>query len=178
MDNKMPFIIVVEGPDGAGKTTLIHHLTKDLGMERARRFSTSTGGPLDNIYELTVIDLNKPQQGKIYDRHPAISNAIYDRALDRPMDERFLSVNYQHLRAQFFARARLVLCMPPTKVIRRNLKVERQLPGVDENINEVIEGYRRISDEIAWGNWPGWAYIYDYTKPNAYQLLKENLCQI
>lgn len=182
---KAPFPLVVEGPDGAGKTTLIRQLQEDFHWKLAPRFSTSTGGPLDDIYHRTMSNMSKPTYG-IYDRHPVISEPIYALNLERPLDPGFMSIEYHRMRTRFFTGdpqmnipgARLILCLPPKRVIRKNLRAEVQLAGVEGNIGGLIQSYKDIGHHISAGRWPGWAYLYDYTKPHAYELLKENLCQI
>ena len=51
-------IIVLEGPDGAGKTTLRDKLSVGLGIDIGPRACTSTGGPIDNLYRWSVEDVN------------------------------------------------------------------------------------------------------------------------
>jgi hypothetical protein len=77
MSNKM---IVVEGPDGAGKTTLINDLTRDLN-----RTKFHTGGPKDRM-DLMMSMIHKIDLVKkdvIFDRVPYISDPIYCSIYDR-----------------------------------------------------------------------------------------------
>lgn len=77
-------LIIVEGPDGSGKSTLIEQLSKELGYPIFK-----SGGPKDpelmkdTLYQLGKLSL----KNEVYlcDRVPWISERIYGKALNRPM---------------------------------------------------------------------------------------------
>lgn len=70
-------MLIVEGPDGAGKTTLVTHLCDELGVEVRVRSSTSEHGPVDDLWEWVKADMASDPHWGIYDRHPLISETIY-----------------------------------------------------------------------------------------------------
>lgn len=87
-------VIVVEGPDGAGKSTLAQRLSKEMG-----RPLLHTGGPPASK-ELLLMKLEKidaAQNNVILDRTPHISDPIYAKAEGRPL---FLPVSSLHTRLQ------------------------------------------------------------------------------
>ena len=76
-------LIILEGPDGAGKSTLITRLVKDHGYAVYR-----SGGPKDEenmlrvVKEMAVLALD-PTTVYLCDRAPWISELIYSKALGR-----------------------------------------------------------------------------------------------
>jgi hypothetical protein len=69
-------MIILEGPDGAGKSTLAQHIHKVSGWPIVH-----TGGPLidraDFLDRVERLHLLKPQQAMIVDRTPFISDRVY-----------------------------------------------------------------------------------------------------
>lgn len=70
--------IIIEGPDGAGKTTLINYLSEKMGIP-----SKHSGGPSKYPGEVNARtrEFNADPTTLLYDRHPAISQNIYVQAL-------------------------------------------------------------------------------------------------
>jgi len=68
--------LIVEGPDNSGKSTLVAYLSKMLGMP-----VIEGKGPPKSIDEINQRVISYSQyKNVIFDRHPAISNPIYDIA--------------------------------------------------------------------------------------------------
>jgi adenylate kinase family enzyme len=72
--------IIVEGPDGAGKSTLAKELAEILGY----RYQT-TGGALDTPEALANKVEECMESGVVYDRHPLISDMVYKAALGKDL---------------------------------------------------------------------------------------------
>lgn len=76
-------LIILEGPDGAGKSTLITKLASDFGYQIYR-----SGGPKDAdnmkrvVKEMTSLALDKTTT-YLCDRAPWVSELIYSKALGR-----------------------------------------------------------------------------------------------
>lgn len=72
-------MIIIEGPDGAGKSTLIRSLRlADPTLKLAPRSCTSLAGPLSGDALITWLKKYGAMDGYIYDRHPCISGPVYD----------------------------------------------------------------------------------------------------
>lgn len=155
-------MIIVEGPDGAGKSTLVEQLREWYpSMMLAPRASSSgpEGGPVPDLYEWTHRDVhswpNRPLS--IYDRHPLISEYIYGPVIRGTIDPRFHGTGLHRYMSR---RALLVLCLPPLNVVRRSVSAERDMAGVAAHIDTIWTLYASLR-----ATWPDPLSVvrYDYT---------------
>lgn len=164
--------VIVEGPDGSGKDTLIGSLLELLHVHTLHeRASTSLGGPVPNLAAWVANDVRTMahQRPSIYNRHPLISELIYSRYRTDPAKRGFPSPEWSHMawrnamRKQASQHAIVVFCQPPYHVLRRTVLDQgpgAHMPGVYENILEIYTDY-------ATHLWPGINIRYDYTKDTA-----------
>lgn len=158
-------MIILEGPDGGGKTTLAKRLMADLDLPLHKRASDSLSGPVVDLYAWTVDDITTwhSQPLSLYDRHPLTSEHIYGphvRGQVRPGFE-MTNPGISRMRRYMRKHAVIVLCLPPLSVVRENVAGEiEQMPGVVENIEYIYESYRMMLHI-----WPLDSQIarYDYT---------------
>lgn len=156
--------IIIEGPDGAGKTTLLSDLQGHFPlMEQHPRFCTSTGGPVQNLAEEVFRDARVRPSHFIYDRHPVISDYVYNSAIPgRQFSPAFLTDAMGRVRNRVAHHSLTIWCLPPIATVRFNCRKDEeegnQMPGVLDNIERIYELYQmhRIM-------WPGRSVIYDYT---------------
>jgi len=148
-------IIVVEGVDGSGKTTLIDQLRQaSLG-----HFVTlSRSGPPKKWDEIRSV-LHWMERGSdmpttvIADRHPLISEPIYGRIL---RGRSFLdgphwsdSASKHHF---LDCIDRVIYCCPPDEVIHRYVGHHPQLKGVIPNLDKLIAAYHdQMNKLMEWG---------------------------
>lgn len=158
--------IIVEGPDGAGKTTFIQELQHHLpGMEIHPRFCTSRGGPVADLAEEVFRDVGTKPTHFIYDRHPVISEYIYSTAIPgRGIRDAFLGDTMGRIRNRVAHHSLTIWCLPPLLEVMRNVERNRadEMPGVVDNIARIYEQYQmhRLM-------WPGRSVTYDYTQSAA-----------
>jgi hypothetical protein len=169
--------VIVEGPDGAGKTRLVEYLSQTLDIPRAPKISDSLKG-------VTGIDLagyvdrdlsiwanyKSPDprignwsptkiESKLYDRYPLISEPIYGQHVRHKMADRFLTPWYHEAWERFLALDPLVIfCMPPYNVVCQHVTPERDMPGVWRNLDRLYTAYA-----IEALKYPGTKAVYDYT---------------
>lgn len=159
--------IIVEGPDGAGKTTLIAHLAHTLHMPIHEKASHSVEGPVNNLMGWVEKDravLNDPDRfsGYIYDRHPVISEPIYGYIVRGNLQVPFGDANFQELmRTVMYDTCVVVWCLPSLDVVARNVfsNTQNQMAGVTLKIGRVHQAYN-----TAYFRWRGVKTQYDYTR--------------
>lgn len=148
MSKKM---IILEGCDGTGKSTLAKALARDLKLPIAERVVTSENGPpsKSELIKWTYKELADPTP-KIYDRFPIYSEPIYARILKREVKIGPGMVRHFHETEVPL----LILCDPGFKAVEKNVHNEPQMPGVVNNLWAIYAQYRQL---------PFIDYIYDHT---------------
>jgi thymidylate kinase len=174
-------MIILEGPDGSGKTTLLDNLKRRYNVPVHPRFSTSVGGPLDNLSARVSRDMHiwDNNQCELFDRHPFISEFIYGPIIRGHVKDELDSLNMMALRAKFMREALIILCLPPVDVVKANVLYHPgdHMAGVEQNIIEIYEKYQQIQ----W-RWPNSINLvwYDYTMHDldyVYQRIEEHRAQ-
>lgn len=138
MSKKM---IILEGCDGTGKSTLARSLSMDLMLPVAERVVTSEGGPPSKhaLQKWMYRELADPTI-KIYDRFPIYSDPIYSAAMNRESHIGKGAIRHFHDTESPF----LVLCDPGLSTVRKNVLSEPQMPGVIQNLDWIYTQYRKL----------------------------------
>lgn len=131
-------IIVCEGPDNSGKTTVGQRLAKDLGgiflKTNVRPVTTKV---LREFVRLSI-EIEMSFGILVLDRHHAISEPIYGAILrghhDLDMIECTLSVSNLHA----------IYCRPPDEIVHKWSESNPQLEGVKEKIDQIIKRYDQV----------------------------------
>lgn len=157
-------IIIVEGVDLAGKTTLINRLSKDLNATVIKN-RLPTGR--EDVTAWVRLVQTVEDGFVICDRSPAISDPIYApiarRALPIVTQSEGLSI-LQSLRSNH--KLHVIHCDPGYAAILNNLKLDPVQPGwVTNNLTKLYRAYQ----EYPWGELP--TYIYDYQLKDSYGFL-------
>lgn len=168
-------MIVIEGPDGSGKTTLAKRLYKDLN-ERGRNVlmdERSRDVPKDAFQNAMDALANMmrwhhdPEQYRpiIYDRLMA-SELIYGQALRgkwvNGMNPRSVSAMFSMMA---FHAIPMILCQPPFSAVENNVKQSDQLDGVVNHIKQIYDMYDALFHSLyreKVGKVP-YIFNYDYT---------------
>lgn len=162
--------IIVEGPDGAGKTTLISHLRDALSLPVHPKASHSIDGPVETLGKWVnddlpnLITLVKHGEGPqfIYDRHPVISEPIYGSLVRGHIQYPFGEPSYINgIREVMYDTCIVVWCLPDLDTVARNVyaNARDQMPGVTFNIGKVHQAYM-----TAYFRWRGPKRQYDYRR--------------
>lgn len=138
-------LLIVEGPDGAGKTTLISSLRKKLSKPS---ISLRRGGrrlSRDGIrdFHLLISEINDFGlfNWVILDREPLLSESIYGSVIRRDLDAPSThEVIEAYKRLPPFI---MIYCMNPTKP-----DVEPQMEGVLESLGDLQREYDRLICKI------------------------------
>lgn len=160
--------IIVEGPDGSGKTTLIDKLSSALRMPLHKRASDSIKGPelstLD-VWVNTDVNLMHRAAPSIYDRHPLVSEPIYGPVCRGKVPGMFNQdwwVKTMTTRTAHYAL--LVMCLPPLDVCQEGMSSGPQMAGVEANYVNLYHSYQRAV-------WPGVQVRYDRTRSDIMSIL-------
>ena len=143
-------MIILEGPDGGGKTTLLNALTQATGLPMHARASDSLTGPVQDLFGWTVADLTtwNEQPLSLYDRHPLISEHIYGPYVRNNVRPGFELTNPAIAEMRKFLRkhAMVVICLPPYAVVEDNARSDDmgQMPGVLDNLRYIYDCYQMM----------------------------------
>lgn len=159
-------IIIVEGVDGSGKTTLIKNLREQT---KTYFWVASSSRRPQTVIQLrdAVHWLGQSSYLKlpvVCDRYPVISEEVYgpilrDGSLLNQLGQRELGDVTEFLS---FAVDRIIYCRPPFEAIKENLDKNKQMDGVLDKLPKLLKRYDDLMDSLRDDNI--FVYHYDYTK--------------
>lgn len=162
-------MIIVEGPDGSGKSTLVESLITHFELREGARGTTDR----KKLYTVTVKDTYlalmkaiRAMRGvpvEVWDRL-FYSEFVYYRYGNRPCEfsegqRRFINWMIEAITCP------VILCLPPPEVIIENAKKVDQMDGVNENLPQIIMDYHSMSQWM-----PPQTIIYDYTRDDTFKV--------
>jgi hypothetical protein len=169
-------MIIVEGPDGAGKTTLIQELKKsNPQLEVAPRVVSKDTQALVNLRDWVDANLAKGfQPSTIYDRHRLISDPIYRFKIPgKSMDEDFYEPKWlatAHLQLRAIAPI-LIFCLPPLQTVLSNLEDDEENSAVTDHIVPIYFDY--VASMARYLADPKFStFVYDYTKTGSLRFIQ------
>ena len=158
--------IIVEGPDGGGKSTLIQELIKtfpdELHLVEGFNHSNYTeyyGWLMDQLYP-EVDTVTVPVHNRFF-----YSELVYGKVL-RNGEVRIPSAMIQGLRSQLREEAFLIYCTLPYEELLRSAMREEQMEGVVENLRKLHKEYDELMGQELpryWGS--GRCVSYNYHRP-------------
>jgi hypothetical protein len=142
-------IVIVEGPDGAGKTTLIHQIRarsdRYFWIMRPSRPPTSKPEILRTLRWIT----SRPEKlDLLFDRHPAISEQIYG-PIFRGINHLAEFEGAKATRALLGGVSMIIYCRPSKDRIRLNTRITPQMEGVPDLIDKIITAYDSLMTELS-----------------------------
>ena len=158
-------MLIVEGPDGGGKTTLIRELSEKLNIPIAPRVVSKRTEAMLELRDWVDNNLEEGFQRTIFDRHRLISESIYGPVLRDQQNAGFDDLEWVGPRlGRFYQIAPIIIyCMPPLEVVKANLENDDDNEVVLPRINSIYAGYvSRAALDFHLS--PGEVYLYDYTK--------------
>lgn len=169
-------MIIVEGCDGSGKTTLVNSLAEDLGLSIGQRGTSNR----DELYKCTREDTYRAlahavegyHKPYIWDRLGPFSDPIYTRVAIPSREMAFKHEEMRHCMEIFKAlRCPIIICSVPYEVAAENQAMSHQMQGVDDNFKLIWELYQRLKDAALM---EFHTEVYDYRKPHAYEHILED----
>jgi hypothetical protein len=157
-------VIIVEGPDGAGKTTLIRQMQDRYGLRVAPRVVSKETTAMVNLQDWVENNLEEGPQWLLFDRHRLISETIYGPIVRGYAEDGFDSVTGMMLWMKRFYELEplIIYCMPPLNVVRGNVRNDPDNKAVAWKIEAIYQAYAAraaIDDALS----PGSTIIWDYT---------------
>lgn len=174
-------MIILEGPDGAGKSTLAAQIERDWGITREPRVvSAGAETQVDDLARWTWDQLEMGFGFRLYDRFSLISSPQYTMLENRTMAGPLM--DYHFLR-DCHARLRqidpvIIWCLPPLEVVKENLAREDDSGrSLIDHIETLYLTYTstaammgvRDPDRMK-GQYITSQMVWDYTKPNTLHL--------
>lgn len=159
-------MIVVEGPDGAGKTTFIELLSKYIDLPVAPRVVSKDTEAMVDLREWVHDNVQKGWQEVIFDRHRLISEPIYGPTLRSEFEPGFSDLGwfYAMLEKFYSCKPVIVYCLPPFSTVWENVMSSDDNSIFHTNgraLRQIWSGYlNKACTDFALRNH---TIIYDYT---------------
>lgn len=156
-------MIVVEGPDGAGKTTLIEALQERFDLPVAPRVVTKDTIAMVDLRQWVDHNLDEGFQHTIFDRHRLISEPIYGPVLRVEQEPGFNQLSWMAPRIRRFYDLEpiIIYCLPPLDVVRANVTDDPDNTYVAEFIEPIYSAYvTRAAIDKCYS--PGMTLVWDY----------------
>lgn len=157
-------MIIVEGPDGAGKTTLVEQLSRSLGWPVAEKAVSSAAVTIRPPKEWVETSLSLGWHPMIYDRHALISEGIYGPAWKGRLRVPFEDAGWLEQMNLKWAQAHpfLIICLPRFLKVMDNITFDQQnfelynRPG--RNVGQIYWPYhwRAAQPDVSW--------VWDYER--------------
>jgi hypothetical protein len=154
-------MLVVEGPDGAGKTTLVNQLSELLKWPVAPRVVSERAEAMTDLKQWTEQNVGAGFQQLIFDRHRLISEPIYGTVLRSEAERGFDDVDWLALMYSKFYRCQpiVIYCMPKFLTVWSNVQNDPHNTVPGPHIRKI---YRAYAARAALDQVQGVAEVYDY----------------
>lgn len=168
--------IIVEGPDGAGKSTLVRRLAQDLHRE-----AVHTGGPTKTMGAITkrLLEMQSYRPEKvIFDRVTPISHPIYCRAEGRKLIANVKDLHqFLHRFGPVVIYCRLGSAEEMTSLISREKKAHKPKDHLEEIVRKhakIVELYDETMKLLRDEGLP--IVTYNWQKDDYADLLRTLVC--
>ena len=176
-------MIIVEGPDNSGKSTLINQLIKDLELKEVKRTFHGPTTDIENLYSRTLEVINAAiktdQPNIIIDRFSLIGEDIYGPILrGKNLWDVIPQDKIKFWQAVNKLNPFIIYCRPSLDVILDMKNHQVKIYDTPEHVKRVQEKQKLIVSayDNYFANWKSHNfYSYDYKDKNSYLELKFRL---
>lgn len=163
-------MVIVEGPDGSGKTRLILRLMESFNLPVEPRAVDSDQQMLVDIPTWVDGHMNGWPRRALYDRFALISGPIYAPVMSTMHEQSYLQDDLwmtDRLEKFRLLKPCIIFCLPPIEEVRYNCSYgqEKQPEKVVDRLDTLYWLYRMEEDRHPF------ALRWDYTKHNYDRLL-------
>lgn len=115
-------MIVVEGPDGSGKSTLVKAIEAEFNVTVAPRVVSTDAEAMVDLKAWTEVNVRHQHHGVVFDRHRLISEPIYGPILRSQPEPGFDSLGWLNAMFQLFYanKPTIIYCLPNWAVVRQH----------------------------------------------------------
>jgi hypothetical protein len=157
-------VIIFEGPDGSGKTTLAKAFSELSGLPIAERVVSKEARAMVDLKEWTEDNVGLGFQEKIFDRHRLISEFIYGPILRAEQEPGFDDISWVWRMTERFYKLRpiIIYSIPPLETVRANLANDPDNEEVAEWAGPIYTAYlQRAAHDLL--HYPEFTLLHDYT---------------
>lgn len=158
-------MIVVEGPDGAGKTTLIQKLSEELEIPVAPRVVAQDTTTNIDMKQWVEDNLRGGAQPIIFDRYRLISETIYGPILRSSAQPGFTDYKWmEEVTNSFYDQVSpfIIYCLPPLAEVKANIENDPDNVVVKDKIEQIYSAY---AARASLDNTFAQMRVWDYTNP-------------
>jgi hypothetical protein len=157
-------VIIVEGPDGAGKTKLVERIYGDFGLQVSPKVVDSDTNAMVDLKQWTDENLAGGFQPMIFDRHRLVSEPIYSAVMHKRPDQNFWDPDWLipaiHC-LRLSVKPVMVFCLPPWEEVWKNTVNDPNNQIIFPHIQKIYNAYI-----AAYANWGTEALRWDYCHPD------------
>lgn len=136
-------MIIVEGPDGGGKTVLLKQLEVHFDLPVAERVVSKEAEPMVNLQDWVEYNVKQGFQPMLFDRHRLISEAIYGPILRSEAQPGFDDPDWMiEMMTRFYgSKPIIVYCIPSLDTVIDNIKNDPDNLVVRGHIKQIYSAY-------------------------------------
>ena len=136
-------ILILEGPDGSGKSTLSQMIQDELGYDVSPRVVSKQATAMTDLKKWVDDNLDEGLQPRIYDRHRLISETIYGPILRESANEGFDQLPWlgPRLRRFYNMKPLIIYCLPPLAEVKKNIANDPDNEVVKNHIDQLYSAY-------------------------------------
>lgn len=136
-------IIIIEGPDGSGKTTLVNMLKEELGIGVAPRVVSKETNAMTDLQAWVDDNLDGGLVPTIFDRHRLISEPIYGPLIRGTAQPGFSELHWlaPRLKRLYLMKPIIIYCLPPLEEVMANLENDPDNASVVKKTEAIYQAY-------------------------------------
>ena len=160
-------MIIVEGPDGSGKSTLVARLEEQLEIDREPRAVSSDARSLIPIGKYIETELRRGFGLRLYDRFALISSPRYMSLPNPTYRDELLDRVWLVRMSRLFTEVdpAIILCLPPYDVVQQNVVSDPTSEVMYNHLYQIYWGYHDwyCHQKAAYNTS---VLLWDYTNPD------------